>query len=68
MNGFTDKCPLHKQHAAWKCPECDAETTPPPADWRGDVTLTRRPRPKTRPEPTHDLADVRARIDAEEAR
>ena len=67
MNGFTDKCPRHGQHAAWNCPACDAETTPPPEHWRDQLTLTRRTRPKTRPEPTHDLADVRARADAEEA-
>ncbi|WP_330473800.1 hypothetical protein [Terrabacter sp. C0L_2] len=68
VSAVTTRCPDHPEHPAWKCPECDAETTPPPVDWRGDVTLSRRARPKTRPEPTHDLADVRARIDAEEAR
>ena len=58
-------CPDHpSQKASW-CLECEDEATPPPADWRGDVTLSRRARPKTRPEPTHDLADVRARADRE---
>jgi hypothetical protein len=60
-------CPDHPGQPAGRCPACDAETTPPPTGWRDDVTLTRRTRPKTRPEPTHDLADVRARADAEEA-
>ena len=60
-------CPDHPGEKAGACRVCEQAAIPPPANWRDDVTLTRRTRPKTRPEPTHDLADVRARADAEEA-
>ena len=59
-------CPDHPGEKAGACRVCESAAVPPPANWRDDVTLTRRTRPKTRPEPTHDLTDVRARADAEE--
>ena len=70
VSAVTTRCPDHPERAAWKCPECDAERTPPPADWRGDVTLSRRARPKTRPEPEPDEQRrnaLREQLDAQEA-
>ena len=72
VNGFTDKCPRHPEHPAWKCRPCDADATPPPADWRESVeaTLTRRARPARRPDPTPDETRrqaLRDQLDAEEA-
>lgn len=69
MNGFTDKCPSHRQHPAWNCEPCLAVKVEPEAvpelAQAVRAEMKRRPRPKTRPEPTHDLADTRARADRE---
>ena len=72
MNGFTDKCHRHPAHAAWNCPDCDAEAAPPPDGWTttARAALTRRTRTVRRPDPTPDTERKKAlrdRIDAEEA-
>jgi hypothetical protein len=72
VNGFTDKCHRHPEHPAWKCRPCDAESAPPPVDWRDTITatLTRRARTARRLDTTPDtdrIEQVRAALDAEEA-
>ena len=72
VSAVTTRCPEHPSNAAWNCPECDADATPPPADWRESVeaTLTRRARPARRPDPTPDETRrqaLRDQLDAEEA-
>ena len=68
VSAVTTRCPEHPQHAAWNCPDCDAEAAPPPDGWTttARAALTRRARTVRRPDPTPaDLADVRARADRE---
>lgn len=60
-------CPDHPGEKAGACPKCEAAAVPPPPDWRDGITLARRARPHTKPEPTNDLEATRARADAQEA-
>ena len=72
VSAVTTRCPEHPAHAAWNCPDCDAEAAPPPDGWTttARAALTRRARTVRRPDPTPDTERINAlrdRIDAEEA-
>ena len=62
--------PDHSDELARECRKCRALAVTDKAELKRKADLVRaemkrRARPKTRPEPTHDLADARARADRE---